>query len=135
MKDAALTLIVNFPAAGGSVNTGTLDIGVNIPAFSGNWRMGSLSLTIPALPNNVDPAKIISISLLDSGDGGLTFAPVAAGIVANIPGVATTGSMAAIVDLPLPPGLRGPIQLQVAVPAGVGDCTAASIKGEWQNQD
>ena len=134
MKDAALHLEVNFPAANANVNTPTLDLGVDVSGFSDQWRLGRLKLTVPALPANTDNTKTITIDLQDSGDGGATFANTQPRIQATIVGVTTTGSAASTIDMPLPPGLRGPIQLQVAVPTGAGNNTLAVLKADWANE-
>jgi len=134
MKDRNLHLDIPFPAAGATLNTGTLDIGVDVAGFSDQWRVGRLSLTIPALPNNQSNVAPITISLFDSGDGGLTFAATQPNIIATIAGIAVTGSPAQIIDMPLPPGLRGPFQLQVAVPAANGNNTAVLASGDWESQ-
>jgi hypothetical protein len=134
MKDAALHLEVFFPAAGATVVVGSLDLNVDVPGFSDQWRLGRLSLSIPALPNLTDNTKTITVDLQDSGDGGATFANTQPRIQATIPGVAATGPAAQIIDMPLPPGMRGPIQLSVTVPAGGGDNTAQMLKADWENQ-
>ena len=134
MKDKALHLDVLFPAAGASLNTGTLDLGVDVSGFSDQWRLGRLKVAVPALPNNSDNTKTITLDLQDSADGGATFANTQPRIQVTIPGVTTTGSPATNVDVPLPPGLRGPIQLQTTVPAGAGDNTAAIGSADWANE-
>lgn len=135
MKDKALHLDIAFPAAGSAaLNTGTLDLGVDVSGFSDQWRLGRLKVAVPALPNNADNTKTITLDLQDSGDGGATFANTQPRIQVTIPGVATTGSPATNVDVPLPPGLRGPIQLAVAVPAGAGDNTQSVGTADWANE-
>ena len=135
MKDKALHLDIAFPASGAAaLNTATLDLGVDVSGFSDQWRLGRLKVAVPALPNNVDNTKTITLDLQDSGDGGVTFANTQPRIQVTVPGVAATGSAAATVDVPLPPGLRGPIQLSVAVPAGVGDCSQAVGSADWANE-
>ncbi len=138
MKDSSLHLEVYFPAAAANVNTGTLDLQVDVAGFSDNWRAGRLKLTVPALPANSDNTKTITVDLQDSGDGGVTFANTQPRIQATIPGVTTNGSPAyagaGTIDMPLPPDLRGPIQLQVAVPAGAGNSTALLLQADWASE-
>jgi len=134
MKDAALHLEVNLPAANANVSTGTLDLGVDVSGFSDQWRLGRLKLSVPALPALTDNTKTITVDLQDSGDGGATFANTQPRIQATIVGVTATGPAAQVIDMPLPPGLRGPIQLLVAVPASAGDSTAQVLKADWANE-
>jgi len=138
MFDASLQLERYLPAADQSIIVNALDLGVDVQPFSENFRVGRLRVSWPALPNHIDPTKVITVSLLDSGDGGATFQSGATGlggllpvIQILIPGIAVTGSAAGYSDLSLPPGLRGPIGLQIVVPAGDGDCTAALITAAW----
>ena len=138
MFDASLQLEMYFPAAGQGISVNALDLGIDVQPFSENFRVGRLRVSWPALPNHVDPAKIIMITLLDSGDGGETFQSGATGlggllptVQILIPGVAVTGALANYSDISLPPGLRGPIGLAVAVPAGAGDNTAVLITAAW----
>jgi hypothetical protein len=134
MKDAALHLESYLPAAGAAAVAGPLDLGVDNPNFSDNWRQGRLRVAVPALPNNTDTSKTITIDLQDSSDGGATFADTAPLVRVQIAGVATTGSAAAVVDCPLPPGLRGPLRVNITVPDGAGDNTAALVNIDWVNE-
>jgi hypothetical protein len=138
MFDASLQFEVYLPAAGQSISVNAMDLGIDIQPFSENFRVGRLRIAWPALPNHVAPAKSITITLTDSADGGATFQSGASGtggllpvIQIQIAGVAVTGSLAAYSDVSLPPGLRGPIGLAIAVPVGDGDCTAALITSSW----
>ena len=77
----------------------------------------------------------ITITLQDSGDYGATFANTNPQITVNIPGVAANGSAAQVVDVPLPPDTRGPIQFTVTVAANAGgDCTQAIGSIDWVNE-
>jgi hypothetical protein len=138
-RDAALHLEAFFPVSGGNVQVNALDVSVSLTGFSSTWAHGYLRVSWPALPNNTDPTKVITISLQDSADNGATFqsgAAIYAGgvqpvIQVQIPGVAGTGSDAGFANLPLCPDGRGPIGLQASVPAGVGDCSQAMFTGDW----
>lgn len=134
MKDAALHLEGFLPAAGGTLNMGVLDLNVDNAGFSNNWRLGKLRITVPALPNNSDNTKTITLTLQDSIDGGLTFAETVPTVQVKIVGVTTTGSLVSTVDCPLPPGLRGPLRVAIVVPAGAGDNTAALATADWLNE-
>jgi len=134
MKDATLHLEGYLPAAGGTANIGTLDLGVDNAGFSDNWRQGRLRIAYPALPNHTDTTKTITITLQDSADGAATFAETVPTVQVKIAGVASTGSPAGSVDCPLPPGLRGPLRIAAVVPAGDGDNTAALITADWVNE-
>jgi hypothetical protein len=132
MKDLALHAEVYCPAAGGTNYSTLIDIGVDISAFSDQWRQGRVTVAVPALPNHTDPTKNVTVTIQDSADGGNTFQTTNPLIQVSIPGVAATGSPATSVDCPLPPGLRGPFIIAVAVPAGDGDCTQALVTADWK---
>ncbi|MEI6198181.1 MAG: hypothetical protein WCS42_28015 [Verrucomicrobiota bacterium] len=134
MKDAALHLEVYAPAANANVAINPMDLGVDQPGFSDNWRQGRVRIAWPALPNHTNASLNITVTLQDSGDAGATYANTAPQITVNIPGVAANGAAAGYTDVPLPPGLRGPLGLLVAVPAGAGDNTAALITADWLNE-
>jgi hypothetical protein len=138
MFDASLSFQFYLPAANTTITVSAMDLGVDITTFSDNWRQGRLRVSWPNLPAHTNPALNITITLTDSGDGGSTFQSGATGlggllpvIQVQIPGVAGTGAAANYSDLSLPPGLRGPIGLSVAVPAGAGDNTASLISVGW----
>lgn len=134
MKDKALHLEGYLPAANANVTLSPLDLNVAQPGFSDNWRQGRLRVEWPALPNHTNASLTITATIQDSGDLGVTFANAAPLIQVQIPGVATNGAAAGYVDCPLPPGLRGPVALLVAVPAGAGDNTAALLTADWLNE-
>lgn len=138
--DMSLHLEGFFPAAGQSGILAALDLGVSVPGFSDQWRKSSLRVSWPALPNHTNAALTITITLMDSADGGSTFQSGAAAttpagasfvlpvISASIPGVAN-GAPASFVDFPFPPALRGPLALFVVVPPGTGDNTQSLLDG------
>jgi hypothetical protein len=139
MFDAALTLQGFLPAAGAVALISALDLGVDVTAFSDNWRQGRLRVVWPALPNHTNPALNITLTLVDSADGGATFQSGALGTVGLLPVIqiqiagAPGGVVAGFADIPMPPGLRGPIGLSLAVPAGTGDNTQSQICARWGN--
>jgi hypothetical protein len=137
--DGSLHLEGYFPAAGQSGILAALDLGVDVAAFSDQWRKSFLRVSWPALPNHTNAALNITVTLMDSADGGSTFqsgsmattpagAPFVLPIIsASIPGVAT-GAPGSFVDIPFPPALRGPIALFVVVPPGTGDSSASLLE-------
>lgn len=134
MKDAALHLEGYLPAAGATNVVGVLDLGVDVSAFSDQWRQGRLRVTIPALPNATNNAVNTTLTLQDSADGGATFANTQPLIQVVLPGVTTNGVAAVVVDMPLPPGLRGPIQILQSSDANGGNNTAALVQYDWVNE-
>jgi hypothetical protein len=134
MKDKALHLEGYFPAANASITISPLDLGVDQPGFSDNWRLGRLRVSWPALPNHTNTSLNLTVTVQDSGDNGVTYANTNPLIQVSIPGVATNGAAAGYVDAPLPPGLRGPVALVIAAPAGDGDNTAALCSVDWLNE-
>lgn len=133
MKDTQLHLETYLPAAGASETIGIMDIGVDNPDFSDQWREGRLRVAWPALPNFTSNADTITVTLQDSQalSNPLSFANTVPLIQASITGVANTGAPAGYVDCPLPPGLRGPIQLLIAATANAGNNTAALLTADW----
>lgn len=133
MKDTQLHLEIYLPVAGASETIGIMDIGVDNANFSDQWREGRLRITWPALPNFTSNADTITVTLQDSiaSANPLVFANTTPLIQASITGVTTTGAPAGFVDCPLPPGLRGPIQLLIAATANAGNNTAALLTADW----
>lgn len=138
MLDANLQLTQFFPATGASVNTGTLDINVSqggVPGFSDQWRLGRLRCFIPAIPGNLNANASATITLQDSADSGNSFQQTNPLIQVQIAGVANTGSAAQEIDMPLYPGLRGPIQLQLTTPANCNTVGVAALVVNWWNEE
>jgi hypothetical protein len=133
MKDTQLHLEIYLPAAGTNETIGIMDIGVDNANFSDQWRQGRLRIAWPALPNFTSNADTITVTLQDSlADASpLSFANTVPIIQASITGMANTGPAAGYVDCPLPPGLRGPIQLLVAATANAGNNTASLLTADW----
>ena len=133
MKDTQLHLEIYLPAAGTSETIGVMDINVDNANFSDQWREGRLRIAWPALPNFTSNADMITVTLQDSqaSSSPLVFANTIPLIQASINGVANTGAAAGFVDCPLPPGLRGPVQLLIAATANAGNNTAALLTADW----
>jgi hypothetical protein len=139
MKDAALHLEVYAPAAGATAQINLMDIGIDQPGMSNQWRLGRLRISWPAMPNLTSNADNVTVTLQDSADG-VTFANCGATVATTpliqvaIPGVATNGVAAGYTDVPIPPLTRGPIGLLVSASANAGNNTAALITGDWLNE-
>ena len=133
MKDTQLHLEIYLPTAGTSETIGVMDIGVDNVNFSDQWREGRLRIAWPALPNFTSNADTITVTLQDSQASlsPLVFANTVPLIQASIAGVANTGPAAGFIDCPLPPGLRGPIQLLIAATANAGNNTGALLTADW----
>ena len=140
MKDAALHLEVYAPAAGASVSINPMDLGIDQPGFSNQWRLGRLRLAWPAMPNLTSTSDNVTLTLQDSPDGvnfsntGSANSPSTPTIQVTITGVATNGVPAGYVDVPVPPGTRGPIGILASASAGAGNNTAALLTADWLNE-
>ena len=112
--------------------TGVLDLGVDTQSFSDQWRQGRLQIVIPAIPAATNPAAAITFIIQDTIDGS-NFSNTDSQLV--VPGVASTGIEAQDADMPLPPGLRGPIRILQSVSAAIGgDCSATLVAFWWLNE-
>jgi hypothetical protein len=133
MKDLMLQAQGAFPAASGNTTIGYIDIGVDNPNFSEQWREGRLRLSWPALPNFTSNTDTITVTLQDSQAAAnpLAFTNTNPAITGTITGVAATGPGAGTLDMPLPPGLRGPFQVYVAATAGAGNNTQQLLTINW----
>ena len=139
-RDGNLMLSGNLPVSGQSNVVGALDLGVTAIPLSDQWRQGRLSVDVPAIPNATNPNAAITLTLQDTQDG-VNFAncqPLcqvvlpgqAGGILACGPGQFASPLS---VDFPLPPRLRGPIQILQSVPANIGgDCSQQTISYWWE---
>jgi hypothetical protein len=141
MKDAALHLEVYAPAAGATVIINPMDIGIDQPGFSNQWRLGRLRVAWPAMPNLTSNADNLTITLQDSADNGATFQSGGGATTGTIPqvaviitGVAANGVAAGFADIAIPPGTRGPLGLSVAATANAGNNTAALLTADWLNE-
>jgi hypothetical protein len=143
MFDANLSLQQNLPVCGQTNNTMALDLGVDTQAFSDQWRQGRLRVFFPAMPNATNNAASITLTLQDSMDGGNTFQNCQPLCQVVLPGVSPGGipaqpqseSQTGQIDFPLPPTLRGPLQVQQYVPLGIGgDCSSVVIQYWWVNE-
>ena len=140
MKDAALHLEVYAPKAGQSVQINPMDIGIDQPGFSNQWRQGRLRFAWQAMTNLTSAADNVTLTLQDSADGvtfsntGSANSPATPNISVTITGIANTGVPAGYVDVPVPPGTRGAIGVLASASAGAGDNSAALLTADWLNE-
>ncbi len=129
MKDASTSLTKALPNANASNTTSSIDLGVDPPAsggFSNKWRLAYVLVSIPALSDHTDSTKTNTFTLQDSADNS-SFANTSPLVQVQLPGVATTGSAATAVKVPLPPGVRRYAQFSQAVPTGGGTGSNATV--------
>jgi len=133
MKDAALQITQNFPAAGANVTSQMIDISVDNPNFSDQWREGRLRVSWPAMPNFTSNSDTVTFTIQDSeaSSNPLSFANTTPAITGTITGVASTGVAASYLDCPLPPGLRGPFRLYIAATANAGNNSGLLLTANW----
>ena len=108
-QDIVLSVNQALPAAGANVTTAILDLQATAPN-SNAWRLGRIAVIVPALPENNDVTKSITVDLqvappsLTAGAAsvapntsvpGAFITPVCAQKI-SITGVAATGSLATI---------------------------------------
>jgi len=129
MKDALLQITGYLPAAGGANTTTSIDLGSSRAAdtYAGAVTPEDmfLEVSVPAMPNNTDSAKTVTIDLYDSADDA-SFSEVDPLVSIKVPGVSSTGSAARTVRYPLPPTRRY-IALRNTVPSGAGDNTGCQV--------
>ena len=117
MKDSKFTLTKALPNANASNLTASMDLNIEVP-FDNKFREAYVLVTVPALSDHTDSTKTDTLTLQDSADNS-SFANTAPLIQVQIAGVATTGSAATTVKVPLPPGVRRYIQFnQLRYPTG-----------------
>jgi hypothetical protein len=136
LKDALLNVSKYLPAAAAANQSPTIDLG---SVVAGEPKLLEIEVSVPALPNNTDNTKTITLRLQDSADD-VTYADVgveaAAGvgdaprIECRLAGVTTTGSVAKIFRVALPSTARRYLQFTQTVASGGGDNTAALVTYE-----
>lgn len=122
-RDAAFATTKAFPAAAATAVTPSFDLSQKA---GGELEQIEAEIVIPALANNVDPAKVLTIALHDSADNS-SFAATDPLVQTSVPGVATTGSAAKTVRFRFPPGTRRYVRLSASVVTGGGDNTASKV--------
>jgi hypothetical protein len=123
IRDALFATTKAFPAANAVAVTDAFDLE---QTSGGTLENVEAEIVIPALPNNSDNTKTITIALHDSADNS-SFAATDPLVQTSIVGVTTTGSAAKTVRFRFPPVTRRYVRLSVSVPTGAGDNTAASV--------
>lgn len=145
--DAALQVSKVLPAAAANNTTDVLDLQAVAPN-SDAWRLGRIRVDIPAMPNNTDSSKSVTLTL-KAAPASLSSDPAPAlptagsfvtptcSQVISIPGVATTGSAATVAYFTLAFDRNGSTyqfyEFVQAVASGGGDNTAVSITYSWEN--
>jgi hypothetical protein len=124
MKDAKFTLIQALPAAAANNNTTSIDL--NIEAPSAKWRQANIEVAVPALSDHTNVSVTNTLTLQDSSDNS-TFANTQPLIQIAVVGVASTGSLASTVKVPLPPACRRYVRFNQAVPANGGTGSNANV--------
>jgi hypothetical protein len=119
-KDALLIQSKACPAAGATAQSGTIDLGANRKPIG-----MELEVSIPAMAANTDPTKSLTVKIQESDDDS-TYTDAAMPAVVTA-GVATRGSAAKVVYLPLPVDLKRYIQANLAVSASGPNLTANSV--------
>lgn len=129
MKDALLNLVKALPNAAANNNTASLDLTVSTSAGTGRpneWRKGFIQVDVPALSDHTNTSVNNLITLQDSADNG-NWSNTSPLIQIAVPGVASTGSVAASIKVPLPPGVRRYIRFNQVVPANGGIGNNANV--------
>ena len=148
MQDAALSSTQALPAASGTVYSGVFDLvlltkGTNFSA-SNNWRLGRFRLSIQAAANNTSSSHNYQFSVYDAAAVATTgtcptatagtlgaFAVLNPSAIYTLAGVASTGSLATVVDIWLPIRPRGPLEIACTATSGTGDNTAKTWTVSW----
>jgi hypothetical protein len=129
MKDALLKVTKALPNAAANNDTDSIDLKRAVTPTgikSEEWRLGYIEITWPALSDHTDTSKTNLITLHDSADDS-SFAVTSPLIQLQVPGVASTGSVAATVKVPLPPDVKRYIRFNQLVPSGGGTGSNATV--------
>jgi hypothetical protein len=137
-QDAVLSISKALPAAAANNTTDGLDLSA-VGGYSDMWRLGYILVSVPALANHTDSTKTITLDMYVAPPGVTGVWPPIPGsyavtsplIEVQVPGVASTGSLATTVKVPIPPGTVGFIRFLQTVPSGDGNNTASSVTYTW----
>ena len=130
MKDSALTLTKALPNTAANNTTAALDLNPEATGFLTNqWRLGYVNLSIPALSDHTNTSVSNLFTLQDSTDNG-NFANTNPLVQCSVVGVASTGSVAKSLKVPLTPGIRRYVRFNQSIPANGGNGNNASITYE-----
>lgn len=125
MKDANYNFTKALPNAASNNNTPSIDLGNEQPFTTVQRRM-HIQVDVPALSDHTNTGLTNTLTLQDSADNS-SFANTQPLIQVGIPGVASTGSPATSVKVPLPPGVRRYVRFNQTVPTGAGTGSNAVV--------
>ncbi len=126
MLDANVSFTVTGPNVATGANGTLLDLG-QTALFPVNERV-DVQILVPAMPNNTDSTKSVTITVVDSADSNSSnAAAIAAVATIVVPGVTSTGSLASTKYRKLPGATRQYIGLQSSGVANGGDVSANTI--------
>jgi hypothetical protein len=123
LQDAELVETKEFPAAGASHNTDTIDLKAVQPGKHGNMM---LKVVLPSCPNHTNASYTNTVTLQHSTDDS-TYTNVSPLHQISMTGVATTGYAGETAYICLPPNINRYIQLTIANDASGGTNTAVSV--------
>ena len=132
MKDAIYSLTKALPNASANNDTNVIDLNIDAAPNAGGqsksnkWRLAYVEIDVPALGDHTDPTKSNTFTLYHSATNavGAVTNPL---IQASVPGVASSGSAATTLRVPLPPGVLRYISFRQAVPSGGGTGSNATV--------
>jgi hypothetical protein len=119
LKDAKFSLSKALPNANANNNTSTIDLNGS-GSFTEQWRLGYISVAIPALSDHTNTSVTNLITLKHSDEAAANFADSDPLIQIKVVGVASTGSAAKTVKVPLPPAVKRYVQFNQLVPTNGG---------------
>jgi hypothetical protein len=132
VKDAIYSLTKALPNAAANNDTNVIDLGIDAAPNAGGqtksnkWRLLYVEIDVPALSDHTDSTKSNTFTLFTSASNavGAQTNPL---IQASVAGVASTGSPATTLRVPLPPGVLRYISFRQAVPSGGGTGSNATV--------
>jgi hypothetical protein len=130
--DALLRVTKALPNAAANNTTIGIDLNIQPSPLSGGkepsnkWRLTFARVNIPALSDHTNTSITNLITLQDSADNA-TFANTNPLVQVQLVGVASTGSVAVIRKVPLPPEVRRYIRFRQDVPTNGGTGTNATV--------
>ena len=105
MKDTVNSFSVVLPAAAANTISAILDFSPEATGFLTNqWRTGFFKVSVPAMANHTNTSATVKLTLQQSSvNANANFANTDPLIEVQIAGVASTGSVAKVVKVPLNP--------------------------------
>jgi len=121
-QDAVLQTSIAVPAASASASaTAFKMVGTRKPETM------ELGVDVPAMPNNVDSSKSVTITIEHSAALGSGFVALPGAEVIVVPGVATSGSVALQRRIRIPVGALDFYRVKVDAESGCGSNVAQTI--------